>query len=188
MLIPLKKLLPQLNFWKPSLLDLISFLMLQLAHTVSALRRGKMHHGSKKPILLVRVRRRQLSTSCGRYRKQFRRDCVNLCSSSPDLFFLLQQALVNVSVPLTIFHQPFALFNLRRWSFFKLMSHEPLATGLFNLNFTSDKGQWAAWQTVLVNNEPLLQLLVSRMSNDYEQLTPKMRKPFAMKDIDPQLK
>ncbi len=65
----------------------------------------------------------------------------------------------------------------------KFMTHEPLAGGIFNRSFNSGKGQWNAWSSHLLNSEQLLKLLTARMGNDYSQLSPKMRKPFTMKDL-----
>lgn len=72
---------------------------------------------------------------------------------------------------------------LRRWTMHKFMTHEPLASGLFNKSHNSGKGQWAAWSEALQSSHDLLKLLTERMGNDYSQLTAKMRKPFSMKDV-----
>ena len=65
----------------------------------------------------------------------------------------------------------------------KFMTHEPLASGLFNKSFNSGKGQWAAWAGELLSSHHLLQLLTQRMGNDYSQMAPKMRKVYSMKDV-----
>ena len=45
-------------------------------------------------------------------------------------------------------------------------------------------GPLAAWEPVMLNEYPVVELLVARMESDFSNLTPKLRKPFSGKDID----
>lgn len=63
------------------------------------------------------------------------------------------------------------------------MTHEPLAAGWLNLDYTSGHGHLTAWAKALTNTPELVQLLVDRMEKDYTALAPKSRKPWG-KDVE----
>lgn len=65
----------------------------------------------------------------------------------------------------------------------KFLHHEPLASGLFNRTHNS-AGQFKAWDALLCNSEPLLELVCFRMESDFLAQNVKMRKPYGAKDIE----
>ena len=65
----------------------------------------------------------------------------------------------------------------------KFMSHEGLANGVFDEGYCSASGVLLPWENQLTNTISSLQLLVERLSSDYQALNPKMRKPYHGKDI-----
>lgn len=68
-------------------------------------------------------------------------------------------------------------FTMPKW-----ITHEPLAAGWFNLEYTSGHGHLASWAKPLTNTAELVQLLVERLEKDYVALAVKTRKPWG-KDV-----
>lgn len=66
----------------------------------------------------------------------------------------------------------------------RFMTHEALALGLFNRDYSSGTGPYAHWVDSCRNSPEILQLLVRRMHDDYAQLHTKMRKAYTMKDLE----
>ena len=66
----------------------------------------------------------------------------------------------------------------------KLISHEPLASNLFNTNHSGAVGQLASWDGHMTNSQESVLLMVKRMRCDYEGVAVKMRKPFGSKEIE----
>ena len=67
----------------------------------------------------------------------------------------------------------------------KVISHEPIASGLLNIGYSS-AGTTAlkVWDEVLTNTDATLSLLVARLEGDYVALAPKMRKQYKQSDIE----
>ena len=65
----------------------------------------------------------------------------------------------------------------------KFINHDGLAEGLLNLNYCSATGPHASWKTQLQNTRETLVFMLHRMESDWVSLTPKMRKPWGMKDL-----
>ena len=65
------------------------------------------------------------------------------------------------------------------------VNHEPISMGLFNDGHNTAQGLLQPWQRQLTNTEGVLMLVVSRMDKDWSSLTPKMRKPWNGKDVEP---
>ena len=60
----------------------------------------------------------------------------------------------------------------------RFITHDAIADGYFNRNFTGGTGQHAPWKSQLTNNESILPLMLIRMQKDYCALAPRMRKPW----------
>ena len=65
----------------------------------------------------------------------------------------------------------------------KFINHDGLAEGLLNLGYSSGTGPHASWKAQLTNTETVLMFMIDRMESDWKSLTPKMRKPWGMKDL-----
>ena len=69
----------------------------------------------------------------------------------------------------------------------KYIQHDAVAAGLFNRDFSSAHGAFAAWTSELENSSELLALLLERMLSDFERTHAKMRKPWTLKDLEARL-
>ena len=78
-----------------------------------------------------------------------------------------------------------SIFAFRQHSQQKLISHEPLAQGLFNSDYNGALGSLSPWDAQMLNSTESVLLLVRRMKADFEGVSAKMRKPFVAKEIDP---
>ena len=67
----------------------------------------------------------------------------------------------------------------------KFLSHEAIAGGAFNEDFNSSGSLRQAWANHLGNTLPIVTLVIQRLSSDYANLNPKMRKAYTAKDIVP---
>ena len=67
----------------------------------------------------------------------------------------------------------------------RFINHDGIAEGLLNGGFCSGTGPHLSWKTQLTNNEQSLQLMLNRMESDWCALSPKMRKPWNLKDLVP---
>lgn len=65
----------------------------------------------------------------------------------------------------------------------RFVNHDGLAEGLLNLGFCSAVGPHASWKSQLQNTHDTLSFMLHRMESDWVSLTPKMRKPWGMKDL-----
>ena len=66
----------------------------------------------------------------------------------------------------------------------RFVNHDGLAEGLLNLGFCSSAvGPHASWKSQLQNTHDTLSFMLHRMESDWVSLTPKMRKPWGMKDL-----
>ena len=65
----------------------------------------------------------------------------------------------------------------------RFISHDGLAAGVFNRDCTAQPVS-TAWSTQLTNTPDLLELLCSRLENDFVNLRPNMRKAFTGKDVE----
>ena len=72
----------------------------------------------------------------------------------------------------------------RRWGQARFLSHEPISNGLFNESFNGGHGALQAWEPCMLNRLEVVQLMVDRLASDYEQLSPKMRRPYGSRDIE----
>ena len=76
---------------------------------------------------------------------------------------------------------------LRRYTMQKFITHECVATGIFNANFecTSSSAHMSLWNDRLKNSEVVLKLMLARMEQDHLALPPKMKKPWSGRDAAP---
>jgi hypothetical protein len=67
--------------------------------------------------------------------------------------------------------------------------HDGIAHGVFNASYNgaSNSGAVSAWENLLQNTPEVLQLLLQRMQQDWESMSPKMRRPWGLKDLEPHL-
>lgn len=82
-------------------------------------------------------------------------------------------------------HFSTCVFHLRKWSMSKVLYHEPIAAGLFNGDFSSGVGPFAAWQSQLLNRKDVALLLVERMRVEYGAMPTRLRKPYGRKEVEP---
>ena len=66
----------------------------------------------------------------------------------------------------------------------KFLTHDAIASGVFNKDTCTATSTMAQWQSELLNSKSTLNLLCDRLASDYSSLGPKMRKPFGAKDVD----
>ena len=64
------------------------------------------------------------------------------------------------------------------------MLHDGIAAGIFNATYSGAGSQYAPWDKYLVNSEGLLDLVLRRMSKDFESTALKMRKPWGQSQLD----
>ena len=71
----------------------------------------------------------------------------------------------------------------------KFLLHDGIAHGVFNASYNgaSNSGAVSAWENLLQNTPEVLQLLLQRMQQDWESMSPKMRRPWGLKDLEPHL-
>ena len=69
----------------------------------------------------------------------------------------------------------------------KFLNHEALASNLFFEGTSVNTSLQAAWVEQCTMTLPALKLLCQRMESDWQKLNPKMRKPWASRDLDPEL-
>ena len=67
---------------------------------------------------------------------------------------------------------------LRKYTMMKFLTHEPIKEGLFNAQFTSGFGQFAAWEKQLSNSPEAVSLMCKRMESDYLQTRENKRKAY----------
>ena len=65
----------------------------------------------------------------------------------------------------------------------KFITHEAIAAGLFDQEYTSGVSAYIAWAVELRNSPEVLDLLCSRMESDYMQIRPKSRKAFTLTQL-----
>ena len=63
----------------------------------------------------------------------------------------------------------------------KILNHDSIATGVWNLGFSSSSH--TVWEGHLVNTDESLALLVARFESDYVALAPKMRKALKTPEV-----
>ncbi|CAJ1353318.1 unnamed protein product [Effrenium voratum] len=66
----------------------------------------------------------------------------------------------------------------------KFIAHEGIAHGIFNSTYTSATASLVPWHQFLSNNDELLDLLCTRLENDWVSLSTKMRKAWTLRDIE----
>ncbi|CAL1133213.1 unnamed protein product, partial [Cladocopium goreaui] len=67
----------------------------------------------------------------------------------------------------------------------KFLLHDGIAAGIFNSIYNGASAGFVPWDAALQNNNGVLGLLLNRMKKDFEGLTPKMRKPWGQKELEP---
>ena len=60
----------------------------------------------------------------------------------------------------------------------KFLTHEAVAEGVFNRDYSSAGPTLVAWQSHLINNEDILLLFVERLELDFVHTPVKFRKPW----------
>ena len=70
----------------------------------------------------------------------------------------------------------------------KILPHESVANGSFNLGYNSVLPQIKVWEDELGNTEEVLGLLVERLEKDYLSLNVKMRRAYSSKDVAARLR
>lgn len=66
----------------------------------------------------------------------------------------------------------------------KFITHEAIASGIFNRETCTATSSMTAWQHVLLNNDDTLDLLCDRLHEDFANCTPKFRKPYTHGGIE----
>ena len=66
----------------------------------------------------------------------------------------------------------------------KFLTHESIAAGAWNRNHCTATDSQQSWQEVLCNTDQILHLTIDRMSRDWSNLAPKMRKAYSLKDVE----
>lgn len=88
--------------------------------------------------------------------------------------------------PVCIFpHPPIAFLSPRIYGQPRFINHDGIAEGLLNLGHTTAVGFLLPWRNALSNSHGLLTLMLSRMELDFVATSPKLRKPWGLKDLDP---
>ena len=67
----------------------------------------------------------------------------------------------------------------------KFITHDAIAQGILNADYSSATGALSVRHKECTNSEVVLDLMLERMSSDFESLNPKMRKPWTAKDLEP---
>lgn len=75
-------------------------------------------------------------------------------------------------------------WGARRFTMPRFLTHEPVASDLFNASFNSATGTLQSWSRFLGNTDQLLGLLIKRLEVDWTSLSPKMRRPWNGKDVE----
>lgn len=70
----------------------------------------------------------------------------------------------------------------------RFLNHDGLAAGIFNREYQGATGQMTGWDRQLANHPELLSLMLNRMQTGYENLAPKMRKPWNQAALEAFLK
>lgn len=68
----------------------------------------------------------------------------------------------------------------------KFITHDAIANNIFNQDFCSTTPGIQSWEKELTTTPALSDLFLKRICSDYENLHPKMRKAYALKDLEPQ--
>lgn len=66
----------------------------------------------------------------------------------------------------------------------RFLTHDAIKEGVFNRDFCSAHGAFSAWPDDLTNTDGTLSLLLKRLESDWLALNPKLRKPYAARDVD----
>ena len=74
--------------------------------------------------------------------------------------------------------------QLRKHCVNRYLQHDAVAMGIFNRDYSSAHGAFAAWTTELENSTPLLSLMLERMLSDFERTHAKMRKAYGIKELE----
>lgn len=67
----------------------------------------------------------------------------------------------------------------------RFLVHDALACGLFNRGYTGATGAHSSWESVMMNNNDILTLVIDRMRSDWENQPVKLRTPWTAKSVDP---
>ena len=67
----------------------------------------------------------------------------------------------------------------------KFLLHDGIAAGLFNSVYNGASAGFLPWDSALQNNNGVLGLMLQRMKKDFEGLSPKMRRPWGQKELEP---
>lgn len=67
----------------------------------------------------------------------------------------------------------------------KFMTHEPLAEGLFDRDFSAGRQAYSVWEAELRNSPELLALLTERMEADFLSQRGKLRKSYNALQVEP---
>lgn len=79
-------------------------------------------------------------------------------------------------------HQPARIFTQP-----KFLLHDGIAAGIFNASYCGASSS-DPWNSHLQNSPELLELFLKRMQSDFEGQNVKMRKPWALKELEPRFK
>lgn len=66
----------------------------------------------------------------------------------------------------------------------RLLTHDAIANGIFNLSYSGGGGVLQPWDRALTNSVELLDCLVDRMQMDFETASPKLRKPWGLRELE----
>lgn len=65
----------------------------------------------------------------------------------------------------------------------KFLTHEALASGLFNAGSCCASSTQSSWAEILTVQKDSLDLVVERMGQDFASQHPKLRKPWSSKEV-----
>ena len=70
----------------------------------------------------------------------------------------------------------------------KMLTHESIAHGAWNADFSSGSASMAAWDDHLMASDRVLNLALDRMEQNYEATHVKMRKSYGLKELESKIK
>ena len=69
-----------------------------------------------------------------------------------------------------------------------MLTHESIAGGAWNADFSSGSASMAAWDDHLMASNRVLNLALDRMEQNYEATHVKMRKSYGLKEVESKIK
>lgn len=73
---------------------------------------------------------------------------------------------------------------VKKWTMQRFITHDAIASGIFNRETCSATAAMTPWQAILLNNVSTLDLVCDRLNHDFNNLSLKFRKPFTHGGIE----